>query len=56
MRAEVQNLTSRALVEERRNFDGLRSEDLIDSTEVRRIKTAPVIALSVRKSFGSVVD
>ena len=56
MRAEVQNLTSRALVEERRNFDGLRSEDLIDSTEVRRIKTAPVIALSVRKSFGSDVD
>jgi hypothetical protein len=56
MRAEVQNLTSRAIVEERRNFDGLRSEDLLDSTEVRRIETAPTIALSVRKSFGSNVD
>ena len=56
MRAQVQNLTSRALVEQRRNFDGLRSENLLDSTEMRRIETAPTIALSVRKSFGSDVD
>ena len=52
-RLEAENLTSRALVDEREKFDGLRSSNILESTETRRIKTAPIFSFSVRKSFGA---
>lgn len=52
IRGEAENLTSRSLVEEREIFDGLRSNGILDSTEVRRIETAPIFIFSVRKAFG----
>jgi hypothetical protein len=52
-RLEAENLTSRTLADERDKFDGLRSSGILDSIETRRIKTAPIFSLSVRKSFGA---
>ena len=53
LRFEVDNLTSRELVELRTNYDGTRATDLIDSIERRRIRTAPIFSFTLRKSFGS---
>jgi hypothetical protein len=53
VRGEVENLTSRMLVDRRREYGGSRAADLLDSTEVRRIKTSPIYKLSVRHSFGA---
>ena len=55
-RLEAENLTSRALVEERDKFDGPRSSGIPESVEARRIKTAPIFSFSVRKSFGTTSD
>jgi hypothetical protein len=53
VRGEVENLTSRMLVDRRREYDGSRAAGLLDSTEVRRIQTSPIYSLSVRRSFGA---
>ena len=53
LRTEAENLSSRSLVEERDKFDGLRSVDVLDSIETRRIETSPIFVFSVRKAFGS---
>jgi hypothetical protein len=53
IRGEVENLTSRMLVDRRRQFDGTRALGILDSTEVRRIRTSPIFTLSVRRSFGA---
>jgi hypothetical protein len=41
------------LVDRRREYDGSRAAGILDSTEVRRIKTSPIFTLSVRRSFGA---
>jgi hypothetical protein len=53
LRGEVENLTSRILIDRRLAFDGSRELGILDSTEVRRIKTSPIFTLSVRRSFGA---
>ena len=53
IRGEIENMTSRKLVDRRREYDGSRAAALLDSTEVRRIKTSPIFTLSVRRSFGA---
>jgi len=53
IRGEVENLTSRKLVDRRREYDGSRATGILDSTELRRIKTSPIFTLSVRRSFGA---
>jgi hypothetical protein len=53
IRGEVENSTSRELVDRRRKYDGSRAAEILDSTEVRRIKTSPIFTLSVRRSFGT---
>jgi len=41
------------LVDERHKFDGARSSGILESIETRRIETAPIVSLNVRKSFGA---
>lgn len=53
VRAEAENITSRRLIEEREEFDGPRSTGAIQGIETRRIRTAPVFSLTLRKSFGA---
>ena len=53
VRLEADNVTSRALVDERHKFDGARSSGILESIETRRIETAPIVSLNVRKSFGA---
>ena len=53
LRFEVENFTSYRLTEVREKFDGPRSEVPLDSTETRKLKTAPIFSFSIRKSFGS---
>jgi len=53
IRGEAENLTSRMLVDRRREYDGSRAAEILDKTEVRRIKTSPIFTLSVRRSFGA---
>jgi len=53
LRAEVENLTSRILTDERQQFDGLRSSGILESVETRRIKTDPIFTLSLRRPFGA---
>jgi len=53
IRGEIENMTSRKLVDRRREYDGSRAAALLDSTEVRRIKTSPIFTVSVRRSFGA---
>ena len=56
IRAEVENLTSRRLVDRRRVFDGRRDLGILDSTELRRIKTSPIFTFSVRRTFGAAAN
>lgn len=51
IRLEAVNLTSRTLVETRREYDGLRSHGMIEETERRTTRTTPTLLLTVRKSF-----
>jgi hypothetical protein len=53
IRGEAENLTSRMLVDRRLEYDGSRAAEILDSAEVRRIKTSPIFTLSVRRSFGA---
>jgi hypothetical protein len=53
IRGEVENLTSRRLIDRRHEFDGSRDLGIVDSTQVRRIKTSPIFTLSVRRAFGT---
>jgi hypothetical protein len=53
LRLEAENLTSRMLIDRRDHFDGSRSDNVLDETETRRIKTSPIISVSVRRAFGA---
>lgn len=56
LRAEAANLTSRYLVEERREFDPSRAAGALESTEKRRLRTSPIFIISLRRSFGTAAD
>jgi hypothetical protein len=56
IRLEAENLTSRRLTEIRDQYDGLRSTGSLESIETRRIRTAPIVMLSVRRSFGAAAE
>ena len=56
LRAEVENLGSRQLAEDREKFEGLRSTSEVDSIETRSLRTSPIFSLSVRRSFGGAPD
>ncbi len=52
LRLEAENLGPRRLTERRFKFDGLRSLDDLDEIETTRIRAAPLVSFSVRRSLG----
>ncbi|HET9811377.1 MAG TPA: TonB-dependent receptor plug domain-containing protein [Sphingomicrobium sp.] len=55
-RLEAENIGSRSLVETRDEYDGTRAGGVLDSSERRRIRTAPIFIVSIRKTFGAASD
>ena len=53
VRLEAENLASRRLTEVRDKYDGVRSIAAVESIETRRLRTAPILKFSVRKTFGA---
>ena len=53
IRAEVENVAWDGLTDKREQYDGLRTFDVLESIETRRINTDPIFTLSVRRAFGA---
>lgn len=53
LRAEVENVGWDGLTDKREKYDGLRTFDVLESIETRRINTDPIFTLSVRRAFGA---
>lgn len=53
IRAEVENVAWNGLTDKREKYEGLRTFNVPDSIETRRITTDPIFTLSVRRSFGA---
>jgi hypothetical protein len=56
IRLEGVNIASRSLVETRRSFAGTRASGIVDSIETRRLRTSPIVIVSIRKSFGAAAN
>ena len=54
IRAEVENIAWKDLTDKREKYEGLRTFDVLQSIETRRINTDPIFTLSVRRAFGAV--
>ena len=55
-RLGAENIGSRALAETRSKFAGTRASGILDSIEARRLRTSPIVTLSLRKAFGAAAD
>ncbi|HET9337109.1 MAG TPA: TonB-dependent receptor [Sphingomicrobium sp.] len=53
IRAEVENVAWDDLTDQREKYDGLRTFDVLESIETRRINTDPIFTLSIRRAFGA---
>jgi hypothetical protein len=55
-RLDAENFGSRSLVETRKKFESSRTSGILDAIETRRLRTSPIVTVSVRKSFGAAAD
>jgi hypothetical protein len=56
IRLDAENFGSRSLVETRKKFESSRTSGILDAIETRRLRTSPIVTVSVRKSFGAAAD